>query len=87
MPSELVDADPERDADLEASRANLRFLAENMPRMREEHGGCFVVVSDESVVAAEETSDAAWEAAREQGVDLARSVMQFVPEPGRAYFF
>lgn len=87
MAPELIDSDPERSADLDATRANVHFFATNMGALKEDYGGQYVVVHDQAVVAAAERSDEAWAQVEARDIDPDRCVMQYVPEPGRAFFF
>lgn len=87
MGPELIDSDPERSAALEATRENVQFFADHMGILKEEYGGQYVVVHDQEVIAAAEHSDDAWETVEDLNIAPDECVMQYVPQPGRAFFF
>lgn len=83
---QLLDPDEDRLSRLRAVRESARYARENLEELRE-LGSEYVVLHGEDVLGTGDSTEEAWDAAREGGTDLDTAVLIHVPPEGETYFY
>lgn len=83
---QLLDPDEDRLSRLRAVRESARYARENLEELRD-LGSEYVVLHGEDVLGTGDSTEEAWDAAREEGTDLDTAVLIHVPPEGETYFY